>query len=71
MAKENRLNISKADLSELTQLLIDKKSDLFNAQQSLSSDSLANTNQISRLKREIARINTKINQIINQNEEEK
>lgn len=71
MAKENKIDLAKLNLADLNQLLVDKKSDLFHAKQSLASNNLANFKKISNLKKQIAQINTKINLVINNDEGEK
>ncbi len=70
MAKDNKTDLTKLSLEDLNQLLVDKKSDLFHAKQSLVSNNLANFKKISNLKKQIAQINTRINLLIN-NEGEK
>jgi len=71
MAKENKTDLAKLNLVDLNQLLVDKKSDLFHAKQSLVNNNLANFKKISNLKKQIAQINTKINLLINNEEGEK
>lgn len=71
MAKPNKVDLSKVDLKELTQMLVDKNGDLYAAMNSLINNNLVNTNRISEIRRQIARIKTRINQIINQDREEK
>lgn len=71
MAKENKIDLAKLNLVDLNQLLVDKKSDLFHAKQSLINNNLANFKKISNLKKQIAQINTKINLLINNEEGEK
>ncbi|MGI6612560.1 MAG: 50S ribosomal protein L29 [Candidatus Nanosyncoccaceae bacterium] len=65
MAKENKINLAKLSLEDLNQLLVDKKSDLFHAKQSLVNNNLANFKKISNLKKQIAQIHTRINLLIN------
>lgn len=71
MAKDATIKLNELKLEELNQLLADKRSDLYLAKQSLADGSLTNTGKISQLKRQIAQIQTRINLVINQNEEEK
>lgn len=71
MAKDNQLDLAKLSLADLNQLLVDKKSDLFHAKQSLINRNLTNFKKISHLKKQIAQINTKINLLINSDEGEK
>lgn len=71
MAQKITLKLKDLKLEELNQLLVDKKSDLFDAKQSLADGNLTNTSKISQLKRQIAQIQTRINLVINQIEEEK
>lgn len=71
MAKDTTIKLNELKLEELNQLLADKRSDLYLAKQSLADGNLTNTGKISQLKRQIAQIQTRINLVINQNEEEK
>lgn len=61
MAKETVKNFKDMSLEDLAKALVEKTTDLKIAKISLKAGNLSNTNKISNLKREIARINTAIN----------
>lgn len=70
MAKTEKVDFNKLKLEELTQVLVDKKHDLYAAQKSLIDNSLTNPSRINKIRKDIARINTAINhKLINQAEE--
>ncbi len=68
MAKKTEKSYQEMNLSELSEALVNTTTALKQSKISLAAGNLTNTNKISALKKEIARINTAINHL---EEEEK